>query len=50
MQVFWLGFEPDDATWEPVLSLQEDVPEMSEAFLLKYPDRDMAEKVLRIFK
>jgi hypothetical protein len=40
--VTWLGFEPEDSTWEPLLSLHEDVPDMLSQFLAKHSDRVLA--------
>lgn len=33
IQVFWRGFSAEDATWEPVLSLVRDVPDLVVSFL-----------------
>jgi hypothetical protein len=40
--VTWLGFEPEDSTWEPILSLHEDVPDRFSRFLAKHSDRILA--------
>jgi hypothetical protein len=32
LRVHWLGFEPGDATWEPLLTLWEDVPDLIQEF------------------
>jgi hypothetical protein len=40
--VSWLGFDVDDNSWEPLLSLHEDIPSGVLAFLAALPDRDLA--------
>jgi Integrase core domain/Integrase zinc binding domain len=40
--VSWLGFDVDDNSWEPLLSLHEDIPSVVLAFLAALPDRDLA--------
>ena len=35
LKVRWLGFKKDDDTWEPLLIMAEDLPELVEKFLIK---------------
>ena len=36
----WLGFDPEDASWEPVVTLLEDVPDMCRDYIDQIPDSD----------
>jgi hypothetical protein len=40
--VSWLGFEPADSTWEPLLSLHKDVPDLLAKFLAEPSDLSLA--------
>jgi Integrase core domain/Chromo (CHRromatin Organisation MOdifier) domain len=42
--VSWLGFPQEESTWEPLISLHEDVPEKVEAFLSRHKDRSLVSK------
>jgi Chromo (CHRromatin Organisation MOdifier) domain len=42
MLVSWLGFEVDDATWEPLHMLAEDVPDCVHEFLSSFHDQELA--------
>jgi hypothetical protein len=43
-QVSWLGFEEADNTWEPLLSLHEDIPTVVFNLLAHLPDRTLAHR------
>jgi hypothetical protein len=38
--VSWQGFDDEDATWEPISILKEDVPELVKAYVLKIDNVD----------
>jgi hypothetical protein len=42
--VSWLGFESGDDSWEPLLQLYEDVPDLVKDFVGSYPDHSLAER------
>jgi hypothetical protein len=42
--VSWLGFEEEDNTWEPLASLQEDVPSLVAHFLAHHDDSALASR------
>jgi RNase H-like domain found in reverse transcriptase/Reverse transcriptase (RNA-dependent DNA polymerase)/Integrase core domain/Integrase zinc binding domain len=44
IQVSWLGFEATDNTWEPLLTLYEDIPSAVLQFLASSPDRALASR------
>ena len=44
--VSWLGFDEADHTWEPLLSLHEDIPSVVLHFLAHLPDRALAQRAL----
>ena len=41
LQIKWKGFEYEDPTWEPLSTMQEDVPELLNKFLDGYQNRDL---------
>jgi hypothetical protein len=40
--VFWLGFEAQDNTWEPLVTLYNDVPDLVERLLDRHEDTALA--------
>jgi hypothetical protein len=44
--VSWLGFDEADNTWEPLLSLHEDIPSVILHLLAHLPDRVLAQRAL----
>jgi hypothetical protein len=38
--VQWLGFEPEDATWEPSEVLEADTPKLVQQFKSRHPSND----------
>jgi hypothetical protein len=44
VRVSCLGFDDGESTWEPLVSLIEDVPEMVEAFLNSLKDKILSER------
>ena len=47
VQVQWKGFDYEDPTWEPFLTLQEDIPDLMATFLQDYPDHTLVQKALQ---
>jgi hypothetical protein len=43
-QVSWLGFDEAENTWEPLISLHEDIPSNFLNLLAHLPDRDLAQR------
>jgi Integrase core domain/Integrase zinc binding domain/Chromo (CHRromatin Organisation MOdifier) domain len=41
VQAQWRGFDYEEPTWEPMVNLREDIPDMLESFLENHPDRGM---------
>eukprot|EP00171_Calliarthron_tuberculosum_P003434 IDg3434t1 len=47
VQAKWRGFAYDEPTWEPLVNMHEDIPDMLKKFLDKYPDEDKVSKARR---
>ena len=43
--VHWKGFDPSEDTWEPAVSVQEDIPDLVSEFHLQYPFKPNAPRV-----
>ena len=46
LRVRWLGFESSDDTWEPLDTLYEDVTELIQEFVNKFPHDDILQEAL----
>ena len=44
VQVKWLGFDYEDPTWEPLETMQEDIPERLSNFLRDHPDQELVQR------
>jgi len=44
VQAKWRGFDEEEPTWEPFANLKEDIPDMLEKFLKKFPDQAMVRR------
>jgi hypothetical protein len=42
--VSWLGFEPQENTWEPLLQLSEDIPDLVRQLLVAFDNVSLAAK------
>jgi Chromo (CHRromatin Organisation MOdifier) domain len=46
--VSWLGFDPADDSWEPIDTLNEDVPDLVSSFLAKHANRTLVDQAKAI--
>ncbi len=46
VQARWKGFDYEEPTWEPLETMQEDIPEMLENFLKTFHDQELVAKAI----
>lgn len=50
VQAKWRGFDDEEPTWEPLIIMHEDIPDMLREFLQSYPAREDASAALEFLR